>query len=422
MTGLSLAAEWLDADDVSTPELRATWARVAISVGSQPSTLIRDRSGNLRDGIYAPAYPLAEWLAFNWWIVVSPAAITRRSQPKLADAGQGFPWPNLAFIAERDAILVEQSPVRNYLDRVERLGSIREILDREETVHELRVFVQNVVDRLHQLGIQDTPLQREWAWLAELTPEEAEFSQIAGSLGHDPRNIDDSLADAILRAAEAIQDADILLDLVQGSWADSLETDASWVRAGIGALDRHAASSARTSEIEALRSDLATIDGHEPGELDLEQPWELGFARARRVREIAGFGAMEPLPIHEFVATVEVQGEPSVGIDGVGRASGAIRLAVPGNRPQDNLNFSAARMLSRGLFMPNARAQVVSRTRSVQDRVERAFAAELLAPAEGIQERLGGNFTPRSIAAVAATYGVSTMVIEHQVENRHLLN
>jgi Zn-dependent peptidase ImmA (M78 family) len=56
-----------------------------------------------------------------------------------------------------------------------------------------------------------------------------------------------------------------------------------------------------------------------------------------------------------------------------------------------------------------------------RQKMERAFAAELLAPAKGIAERLGG--TPdvvllEDLEEVAQYFRVSPMVVEHQVENQ----
>jgi Zn-dependent peptidase ImmA (M78 family) len=56
-----------------------------------------------------------------------------------------------------------------------------------------------------------------------------------------------------------------------------------------------------------------------------------------------------------------------------------------------------------------------------RQKVERAFAAELLAPAQGVAERLGNDgvaVTSEDIEAVAQHFDVSAMVIQHQVENQ----
>ena len=58
---------------------------------------------------------------------------------------------------------------------------------------------------------------------------------------------------------------------------------------------------------------------------------------------------------------------------------------------------------------------------SPSQKVSRAFAAELLAPARGIQQLLGfvpdPDFAP-AIEYCANHFEVSTMVIEHQIQNQ----
>jgi Zn-dependent peptidase ImmA (M78 family) len=54
-------------------------------------------------------------------------------------------------------------------------------------------------------------------------------------------------------------------------------------------------------------------------------------------------------------------------------------------------------------------------------KTERAFAAELLAPAAGIAERLGVDpryATEEDLEEVAGHYGVQPLLISHQVRNQ----
>ncbi|MCA1709171.1 MAG: hypothetical protein LC808_40180, partial [Actinobacteria bacterium] len=54
-------------------------------------------------------------------------------------------------------------------------------------------------------------------------------------------------------------------------------------------------------------------------------------------------------------------------------------------------------------------------------KVERAFSAEFLAPAEGITSKLEvppGEAIQEDLGSVAEHFGVSTILIEHQIENQ----
>jgi Zn-dependent peptidase ImmA (M78 family) len=66
---------------------------------------------------------------------------------------------------------------------------------------------------------------------------------------------------------------------------------------------------------------------------------------------------------------------------------------------------------------------MVTSAHTYRQRIERAFAAELLAPAEGIAELLKSrpdSATQDEIETIARRFGVSSMVIDHQVRNRLL--
>jgi Zn-dependent peptidase ImmA (M78 family) len=56
-----------------------------------------------------------------------------------------------------------------------------------------------------------------------------------------------------------------------------------------------------------------------------------------------------------------------------------------------------------------------------KQKIERAFAAELLAPAAGVAERVGGYPTADDLDEIEETadhFGVSPMIIERQMRNQ----
>jgi hypothetical protein len=79
MSGLRFECDWEDPKGVLVPELRSTWARLTIFVNETPVTQVYDHGANsVRNGIYLPLYPLAEWLAINWWTVFHELEVSRR--------------------------------------------------------------------------------------------------------------------------------------------------------------------------------------------------------------------------------------------------------------------------------------------------------------------------------------------------------
>ena len=105
MNGLHFEFEWESPLGASGPELRATWAHLVITVNGISVTQVHDYNArSVRNGIYLPLYPLAEWLAMHWWPLLFELETPRR--PVYADYAQrhtirfgreGFALPDLTF-------------------------------------------------------------------------------------------------------------------------------------------------------------------------------------------------------------------------------------------------------------------------------------------------------------------------------------
>jgi hypothetical protein len=79
--GLDVNIEWLEAPGVTTPELAATWARYEIWAGNECITQVEAADGTFRRSVYGSLYPLAQWIASNWWLLTShvrPSAVEAR--------------------------------------------------------------------------------------------------------------------------------------------------------------------------------------------------------------------------------------------------------------------------------------------------------------------------------------------------------
>ncbi len=64
---------------------------------------------------------------------------------------------------------------------------------------------------------------------------------------------------------------------------------------------------------------------------------------------------------------------------------------------------------------------MVTRAQSDRQKCSRAFAAELLAPAGAIRERVSRpGIASDDVDELAALFGVSSFVIQHQLENHRI--
>src|SRR5437763_9414455 len=72
MSEIRFDFEWVDPQGARGPELRATWARLAIWADSKCVSRVLDQDvKSVRDAVYLPLYPLAEWLATHWWTLLA---------------------------------------------------------------------------------------------------------------------------------------------------------------------------------------------------------------------------------------------------------------------------------------------------------------------------------------------------------------
>lgn len=80
---LRFDVEWDAAPAVRSDELRATWARFELWVDEECVTRVEHvQTRSARRSLYGSLYPLAEWIAYNWWFLKAhsrPASLPIRT-------------------------------------------------------------------------------------------------------------------------------------------------------------------------------------------------------------------------------------------------------------------------------------------------------------------------------------------------------
>src|SRR5450432_1406653 len=201
----SIRWEWESAPSVRAPEHRATWARIEIKAGSDYVTLVEDKeSGSSRRSVYGSLYPLAEWVAYNWWFLQadarptgwlaqddSPVARSPQSIPQILRnrhsiraSGDGFAWPDLLIVPDGDQTrLVWQNDRYNIPHWPIRFLTSGDCRVRSDQVqHELQLLVSSVLTRLSEQGITGTVLEEEWSAVQQVDAEESEYCLAAARL------------------------------------------------------------------------------------------------------------------------------------------------------------------------------------------------------------------------------------------------
>lgn len=428
---LSIEPEWLQPAGVESPELAATWCRLSIAVGGEIVTRVEDLATNsTRTGIFGSAYPLAEWIATHWWALrshVRPATIVDRftlaagnvgiaatnglAAHNTRAAGDGFIWPNLLIVPEGQRTLLawfaDSAPQSGLL----RFASAGHVWADPATVQsDLARFVLAVLDRLQALDLRDTPLEEEWLAITGADSAEAEFCDTAAALGLDPYNLSQAKANSIEKL-DSVLGQGLVSEFAAAADPKRISEDLDWVTTGLKKIS-HAPAPAK-GLLGRLRQ--LTFD-----DVDAGPPWETGWRHAQTIRAVLRVADTRPVDLggifaHHHVAATDASFQAlASGISGRIEVVVGIRSGLSGQR------FVESRALWRDLHVRD-RPYLLTTAATFEQRIERAFAAELLAPASGIAKLLkasNGVVLAADVERVARHFKASPVVVGHQVENQ----
>jgi len=438
----SINFEWDVAPGVRAAEHRATWARIEIKAGPDWVTLVEDReSGSSRRSIYCALYPLAEWAAYNWWFLQAdsrPAALLSqdprevnpasrqlpapmREHHSIRASGDGFAWPDLLIVPdgegtrlvwEADGPEASSLPIR-FLTR----GDIwvNSLVIRRE----LTSVITSVLTRLAEHGIVDTVLHNEWNAIQGTSKDEAEYCLAAARLGLDPYGAAEEFESAIMRAATELS-APLLHDFLDAVNPTEIASALDWIAVARRAIRRGESDHIAPGEGERIRllQDVAIDDS---GLTSLRE-WDIGYDQARAVRAQVVADDTAPFDVSRYVTKITRPGADR-NLQALGESPGAgnTRVVIGTYRTASSTRFILSRALWHSIWDRSRPLFAVTSAHTSRQRVERAFAAELLAPSAGIAALLdapAGAASSDDVERIARHYGVSSMVVDHQIRNR----
>jgi hypothetical protein len=426
VTDLQFRFDWDSVgESVRSPELRATWARLEVWVGDTCATLAEDLSTRSpRRSITVSLYPLAEWIAFNWWLIRFDA---RDGEPEyrarrrnFRSAGDGFIWPRIELVPAGLVSLVRWSPaapVRG--DTLRYLSHGQQWVETAQLRESLGELVQAVVARLGELGIEDTALQKEWSSLAALDDEQAEFCEAAARLGLDPFSEGVDLAESIDQAFGGLS-PNLREEFLDAVPPETIEPTLAVLRESLDQARRHHVARKGQFEPELVIEAVRDAGELQPG----MTPWAVGYSAARTLRaqlKLPSTGTLSGLPVNVAAKEANVPEFTGVGT----RLNGDELVSLVLLRPmrEANQRFAMSRALWHATTTKDSGGYLLTSARTGTQQAGRAFAAELLAPASGIRELLAVDprgAAPEDLAAVAEHFQVSGMVVGHQVQNQLL--
>lgn len=427
MTRFRLNFSWIDPLGAKGDELRATWAQLEVIVdGEAVSRLLDEDLNAVRNHIYLPLYPLAEWLAEHWWSLFyeaetdapRPGALQRHN---LRYAGEGFILPDLLIFPVGDLLQLSWSNGPRPGWRGEFLRSGGTTLPKAVVKGELNRFIEAVLTRLDERSISDSYLARTWDQIQSLQPDQLDFCRTAGALGLDPFSLDAETANTIIEVHGQLERMPGFHEEVEREFFQSADVDS---------IEEQTRNFAKVNDdlLEAATPVNGVLSSTTFCVPPAQKPWTEGYQLAREVRKTLQLQDHRFSSLDDLRSKVTANQLPVVDLSANGLPRAAFARSSD-NRAAFGLSkipydtgriFTFARTLGSFLTTPQSLG-IVTGSQTYEQKRNRAFAAELLAPAKLLGEAFEGQpITSDMAEEVASQFSVSPLVIRHQVENHGL--
>lgn len=437
MPTLEISWTWADAP-LTADEHTATSASLEMRLGDDVITLVEDRAGGYHRTVSCSLYPLADWIARNWWSLIadarpgtalpqlrkafapsigSTANPWRARSPRHALRGDttGVHYPDLLIVTEDENTRLNWQRDAGFpAGASERyLASGEALVESTTLAATLSSVVESVIARLSALGVPSTLAQR-WAAVRDVDPERAEFCRAAAWLGLHPDSCEPSVADAIRSVREQL-DKQLAVDFLNAIRPSLIDTGLGWVeQARTMAADIGAVPGSEPARLSDLRAYLT-----EAQPLTSGPPHLRGWDLARHIRRWAKLADTEPFD-PGFLVRYRTLPMPDPGIVGfASRAESAPTVIAARYLPDISSRFLQARVLWHVLTDDDDEF-LITATHTGRQHAGRAFAVELLSPARGIVEHLGGIpnelLSSEDLGTISMHYVTGDIVIEHQLD------
>lgn len=408
-----------------------TWAQFAIKVGDEIVSEYHDwRAQTNDDRIFLPLYPLAEWIAVNWWhLLYEPFAPEQQLHDRegyfyrhnLRYARSGFSLPDLTIQPQGSTSLLSWKAVSLKNHKCRFLNTGNAFMDSVHLEQKLSEFIEAVIQRLDKYEVTNTLLQNEWKTIENTDEDERQFCIAAAETGLDPYNYTNEEGDLIIKANDTLP-ASILRDFYSATSPLKMNRD---INAAARAIDLVKNSNSDFGFLRTLRGKLS----HNYTRLS---PWTEGYEAARSIRKylnlngsvIKGLNDLSEVlkvEINNFSKQLDTDISPSIRVIGGANDNGSpvfvLSPKLSNSEPSKKFN------LARGLYeyFYGEDFSIVSDVYLESQKRNRAFAAEFLLPSELLRNRIKTEYvSDDQIDDLAEEFNISSKVVEHQIQNHDI--
>ena len=421
---LEIRVDWERLEE-GAPEERACFGMLTIHQGDIVLTDGLDGFvGRTRPGPLVSGYHLAEWVAWNWWRLVTESRFQNPNEDwafahSLGTVGAGYLWPNITIFSDRRRTVLVAKPTRPREFSAFRFTADRTVaLPTEQFEAALLGFVSQVQGQLRAEKIPTTNFDRIWdeLKLERADPGAASHRRLEALLGWDPDDGDSRQIERLLADASDLGQDAVLEVAADHQAGRPIPTAADY------------ASMANTIGTETRPADMVRVTGIDLVGRDRMPAWRCGYGAARALREQHSLG---PDPISNkrladlCAVSASVLGKTesanvAFSLDEQSRALGRIVLR---SRYETGRRFELARLLGdRIVSRLEERLIPATRTYTYRQKLQRAFAAELLCPFAALDEELAGDYSSDSREETAHHFNVSELTVATQLVNHGRLD
>ena len=418
---------------VGSPAERASFGRLSIIVnGCIMTEGVALDSKELQPGPYVSGYHLAEWFVRNWWRLAYEPSLTDDPDETpmgwdfahwMSTIGEGYVWPNIQLASDGVKVFVGSFRSEDPHAKAFRyIGAGRsELIGLECLQNAARKFIDDVICRLNDVGVKNTELHRLWpALLKDIgRPEISTKRRIEAMLGFDPEEADPSalrkrVADVKKLGTDAV--AELAADANTRGGHVFAASDIKRVEKDVG-FDGRVEDVVRPSPDSPI-----PVWG-------VCEAWQVGVATAHAVRQSARLnGQPVETPMLASMAgtsanvvTERDRTAPAISF-AMDDGSGSCRIAMR-SKWETGRRFDLARLIADRLFDNNIGDPLLPATQSYtyRQKAQRAFAAEMLAPIDAVDDFLNGDRSEDRLNDAAEHFNVSQMTISSLLRNNHRL-
>lgn len=411
--------DWLTAEE-DTPELRETTGWLEIRAGKTILTRNEDVwSRTVRDAVLVSAWPLAYWLAWNWWrLNWEPLPVTKtlslnwRMAHELGAANQGYVWPRISFASDGESIQILAEPFIMPGQSVQYLSGLDEpyYVPLQEFQSAIDGFIGMVLARLAAVGLGNSDLDNLWKQVCKEREDEEirRQRQLEARLGFDPDQCPANLLSKFMALQATTGDA-AMAELAPAYGPRSEAVDE------IKALE-HEKGVPLAPQVEPIEATPSS------------KPWQAGVEIARHLRKWLG-NPSEPIRDEELLDLLGIARQANLDETtnrhrrrpvSVMRASTEKKFVfLPRKRHPIARRFELARILGDWLIFPQIGHEwrVSSDVCTARQKRQRAFAAKFLCPTEALTQFLGGDFSDTAIEEASEYFAVSEITVKWLLVN-----